>query len=171
MDPETGLPAEAPWIRPGLDKEAGQTFADFDDYDFEIEVYSMRRTSEEQSIALATELDDVVLSIGAAMTNPATAFHIDYEAYLQKRAELRGVPDYTRFFDFNLGREVAAMMLQTQAPPPPQKGTSQPQPRLLQDLSGARPGSGAGMNSERKSMQPAKMLNGQKTKNAVSVDA
>lgn len=165
MDPETGMPVEAPWIRPGLDKDSGQTFSDFDDYDFEIEVYSMRRTSEEQSMALASELDEVVLSVGQAMTNPATAFHIDYEAYLEKRAELRGVPDYTRFFDFALGRQVAAMMLQTQAPQPPQKGGT-PQPRLIQDLAGARPGTGGGLNQDRKSMQPAKMLNGQKTKSS-----
>ena len=120
-------------------------------------------------MAEAAELDEVTLTFGQAMTNPATAFHVNYEEVLKRRAELRGVPDYTRFFDFALARQVAALMMQMQqAPPPPQK-TQAPQNRLLQDLSGARPGVGSGgggpgLNSERKSMGPAKMLNGSKPK-------
>ena len=153
LDPDTGLPLEQPWIRPGLAK--GQKMDDFDDHDFEIDVHSMSRTSEEQSMALAAELDDVVINIGSAMTNPGTAFHVNWEEYLRKRAETRGVPDYTKYFDFDRAREVAALLLQTQAPPPPEKKI-EPQTRLVQDISGANPG--PGMNKERKPVSTARMI-------------
>lgn len=152
MSDEFGQPVEEVWMRPGLAE--GQTYDDFDDYDFEIELYSMERTSEQQDQMQAQELDFLVMQVGPAMlANP----HVRWEEYLQKRGELRGTQDYGRLFDVDMARELTAEGME------PMPTAQTPQPRLASDVAGARPVSGgpSGFRSrDNKSTQMVKGLKG-----------
>lgn len=160
MQDEFGQQMEEFWFAPGLGD--GQRYDDFDDYDFEIEVYSMERTSEQQNAQLAQELDFLVLNVGPAMLqNP----HIRWKEYLEQRGDLRGINDYGRLFDVDLARELGAAMMQMGEIPEPVPTGQSVQPRLMSDLAGPRPSGpspygGVGAGRERKSFGPSKMLQG-----------
>lgn len=160
---ETGEQMEEIWYGPSLGK--GQRYEDFDDYEFEIELYSMERTSEQQAQAQAQELDFLVMQVGPAMLqNP----HVRWREYLEKRGELRGITDYGRLFDVDMARELGAMMMQLQEPlGQPQPTGAKPQQRLQMDTH-ARPANGGApsRNRDRKSMGPSKMLKGPKASTA-----
>jgi len=133
---EFGEVTEEVWMAPGLNKKGGQTFDDFDDLDFEIELYSMERTSEQQQMALAQELDFLVLQLGPMMSDPRM-LHVRFEDYLALRGELRGITTYGQLFDIELARKIAKKMLQMGNVQP--SGTSTiPQPRLASDVTGSR---------------------------------
>lgn len=133
MKDEFGEDMEEVWMAPG--KGPDQSFDDFDDYDFRIELYSMERTSEQQQMALAQELDFLVGSIGPMMSDP-TMQHVRWADYLQMRGQLRGITTYGRLFDLVAAADIAQKMMGAQI----QKGgpSSLPQPRLARDMAGAR---------------------------------
>ena len=134
MQNEFGEPMEEVWMSPGLGPD--QKFSDFDDLDYEIELYSMERTSEQQQMALAQELDFMVTQIAPMMSNPQMQ-HVRFEEYLALRGELRGVNNYGRLFDMEAARAIAQTMAQT-GDIRPQGTASTPQPRMGSDIAGAR---------------------------------
>lgn len=170
---EQGQPVEEPVWQPGISKD--QKFADFDDYDFEIELFSMEMSSEQQALMAATELDQLILNVGGAMTDPRF-LHVDWKEYTQQREQLRGATGVGKLFDFEMARELAAKFLQMGSAPEINAG-GKPQPRLNADLAGARPSptgvSSPGLNRTRKAEGTAKMLgkNGRAPATAQGVQA
>lgn len=159
LQDETGRPMEEVWYGPGL--ADGQRYEDFWDYDFEIELYSMERTSEQQAQMQAQELDYLVMQIGPAMlANP----HVRWKEYLEKRGELRGIGDYGRLFDVDMALELGAQMMQMGMLQEPQPTGQNAQPRLMTDMAGPRPQAspfgGVSAGRERKSFGPSKMISG-----------
>jgi len=161
---EFGQPMEEVWFAPGLGE--GQRFDDFDDLDYEIELYSMERTSEQQQMALAQELDFLVLQLGPMMSDPRMQ-HVRFEEYLALRGELRGIENYGRLFDMEVARKLARKMANIGSVQPSGNSVT-PQPRLAADMAGPRK-TNSGINglnhAEPKRSQPSRNL-GRQTEGA-----
>jgi len=134
MQNELGEPMEEVWMSPGL--APGQGYDDFDELDYEIDLYSMERTTEQQQVAMAQELDFLVMQVAPMMSNPQMQ-HIRFEEYLAMRGELRGISNYGRLFDMEVARGIAQALAQM-GDVRPQGTASVPQPRMGADMAGGR---------------------------------
>jgi hypothetical protein len=125
MDEETGEPIEEAVWEGGLEK--GETF---EDWEIKIEFFSVAHTSEESEALRDQELDFIATSIvPLILQNP----HMNWEAYMARRGERMDMPELAGWVDYDLARQIGALMLMANIQGGQQQGP-QTQPRLPQDV-------------------------------------
>lgn len=155
MNPETGEPIMVPWYAGGIETERGESFDDFDGYEFEIDLLSMDGPGSPEAQEASAVMDQNIMM---AQMMPQMLW-VDWDEVWKRRAEIQNDPHLAGMFDTKLARNVGAMMLQLQGEPPAAQGQVAPQPRMSQDMSsGIGGGTGGPLGPAPKSEAPSRAL-------------
>lgn len=104
---------------------------DVDNFDFELDLFSMGRVPDQVEQMRAQTYMQVVQM--AATLGPQTALFMPWGEVLSQLAELYNMPQIKKILDTDALHNFAQMMLQQQLAPPQAGGGSEAQPRLSRD--------------------------------------